>query len=326
MKRILTLVFFALLTLGAAQIGSTPEDFVVTFDPLEPAEEGYTLGDFDVSLEERGSAVYGVSGEGVLDEAGIEALSGLIGAATGYGESIAEPTAEFFRTRIGELAGQGPVRLAVQEFDLALTVMGEAAPFDVRFELVPREVPAEVFPPTRHTLGPEDAKYVIREFSDFQCPFCARYATQTLPALKETLLSRGDVRFEYHHLPLQSIHANALPAAEAAECITAANTPEAFWLYHDALFERQGAWEGLGDPNPYFVRLAQDLGLETEGVETCLEKRHFADEIGEAYRTAAETLGLRSTPSVFVNGFPVTDFGNLASYERATELVDAFAE
>ena len=54
------------------------------------------------------------------------------------------------------------------------------------------------------------------------------------------------MRFEYHYLPLTSIHANAQLAAEAAECVTAANTPPDFWTYHDALFARQQAWSDLG--------------------------------------------------------------------------------
>ena len=201
---------------------------------------------------------------------------------------------------------------------------GAGSGLQATFSLALQEVPTDLFPVGTHTLGPSDARYVIREFSDFQCPFCAQYATQTLPSLKETLLSRGDVRFEYHDFPLQSIHANAVPAAEAAECVTAANTPDAFWTYHDALFERQQAWSGLSDPTAYFVRLAQDVGLETDGLEACIQNRTYASEVEAAY-DAAVSLGLRGTPSVFVNGFRVENFNDPASYARAFSLVDAFS-
>ena len=183
---------------------------------------------------------------------------------------------------------------------------------------------SEGFPSSAHTLGPKDAEIVVREFSDFQCPYCAQYATQVLPELKKTLLARGDVRFEYHHLPLTSIHANAQLAAEAAECVTAANTPAAFWTYHDALFERQKAWEGLGDAAPYFVRLAKEVGLSNEGVTACLAEGRFTGEIQTAFSAATQQLGISSTPSVFVGPYRVPRANDLTSYEKAISRLAAF--
>ena len=339
LKTVKRFLVLALVFVGAAahaQIGLPPENTLQVFGPQATQEgDAYRVDDTQFTLETRGNVLYQVSGETALTEAGTRSLAALVGAATGYGEEIAAPLAEFLGARAGELVGQGPVTLAVQAYDLTLDVSGEAVSgggatgggasgLQAVFSLALREVSSANFPAAAHTLGPDDATYVIREFSDFQCPFCAQYATQVLPGLKETLLARGDVRFEYHHFPLQSIHANALPAAEAAECVTAANDPAAFWTYHDALFERQRAWEGLGDPAAYFVRLAEDVGLEAEGVETCLEDRTFADEVAAAYE-AAVSLGLRGTPSVFVNGFRVENFSDPASYARAFGLVDAFS-
>ena len=340
LKTVKRFLVLALVFVGAAahaQIGLPPESILGALEPQVTQEgDAYRAGDTEFMLETRGNVLYQVSGETALTEAGMQSFAALVGAATGYGEEIATPLAEFLGARAGELVGQGPVTLAVQAYDLTLDVSGEVASgggatggdatgLQTTFSLALREVSSANFPVSTHTLGPDDAAYVIREFSDFQCPFCAQYATQTLPGLKETLLARGDVRFEYHHFPLQSIHANALPAAEAAECVTAANDPEAFWTYHDALFERQQAWAGLGDPTAYFVRLAEDVGLEAEGVEACLEERTYADEVAAAYE-AAVALGLRGTPSVFVNGFRVEDFNDPASYARALGLVDAFSE
>ena len=337
MKRFLALTFIFFVGAGAyAQIGLPPENTLQALG-TQVTEEGdaYRAGDARFTLETRGGALYEVSGETALTEAGIQSLATLVGAATGYGESIATPLAEFLGARAGELVGQGPVKLAVQAYELTLDVSGEAVSggavsggdasgLQTTFSLALQEVSGDLFPAATHTLGPADATYVIREFSDFQCPFCAQYATQVLPGLKETLLARGDVRFEYHHFPLSSLHANAVPAAEAAECVTAANDPDAFWTYHDALFERQRAWEGLGDPAPYFVRLAEDVGLETDGLEACIENRTYADEVEAAYQ-AAVSLGLRGTPSVFVNGFRVENFSDPASYARAFDLIDAFS-
>ena len=328
MKKLLITGLFLSLLFAHAQIGEPSAallEQLSSYD-LSETETGFTVGDgFTVTTETRNDLLASVTGEGTLDEANQTFSADLIGAATGYGTEISEPVKEFFSAQLGELAGQGPVNLAVQQYVLGLEVTGEEAPYEVSYTLSLQELPEDAFPTTAHTLGPDDATYVIREFSDFQCPFCARFVEGAFPVIEEELLARGDVRFEFHHFPLQSIHANAFPAAEASECVTAANDPEAFWTYHDALFERQQAWSNLGDPNSYFVRLAEDIGLETEGVETCLAERTYADEITAAYQ-AAGSLGLSGTPSVFLNGYKVGDFTSLESYLDLMSLSDAFAE
>src|SRR5262245_24620096 len=83
------------------------------------------------------------------------------------------------------------------------------------------------------SLGVPAAKVAIIEFSDFQCPFCARYANDILPKLIETYVNTGKVRYTFNHMPLEKIHRSALKAAEAAEC--AADRGQ-FWPFHDQLF------------------------------------------------------------------------------------------
>ncbi len=318
-------VLAALFATAWAQVGEPETSLIRSLGPYNLAQtgDGYTFDGFTFSTQERGGAVYTVTGAGALSETNRAFAAALVGAATGYGEAVAEPLETFFEERAGELAGRGEVALPVQRYLLTLTVSGEA-PYEVRFTVSLPEVPAAEFPTATHTLGPTDARYIVREFSDFQCPFCARFATEALPLIKNELLSRGDVRFEYHHFPLSSIHANALAAAEAAECVTAANDPDAFWTYHDALFARQQAWSGLGDPTNYFVRLAQDVGLATAGTEACIENRDFAAEVKAAYDVAGGTLGLGGTPTVFVNGYKLGDYTQLSSYLDLMKLADAF--
>ena len=322
----------SLLTLGfaAAQIGEPPAQLVTALSDLNPTQiepGAYNADGVQFTFENRSDVLYSVSGSATLNPQGQGALAQLVGAATGYGKAIAEPVAEFLGSRVAELAGQGEIALAVEEFVLTLDVTGGAAPYRARFTLALSEVPEASFPETAHALGPPDAKIVVREFSDFQCPYCAQYASTVLPELKEALLARGDVRFEYHHLPLTSIHANAQLAAEAAECVTAANTPADFWTYHDAVFARQGAWADLGDAGPYFVRLAREVGLENGSVAACLEEGRYTETVQEATRVAAQ-LGVSSTPSVFVGGYRVPSGAaqSLAGYEKAIRRLEAFAD
>lgn len=327
-----TLLAALLLVLGAAyaRIGEEPQSLLAALEPfgLSQLDSGDYVGEggFTLTLEARQERLYRLLGSGQLDEAGIALASQAIGAATGYYDGLAVPVQQFFETRVGELSGLGPIPLGVEEYVLTLEVTGEAAPYQVTFALALQAIPEALFLPARHALGPEDARYVIREFSDFQCPACATFNRVGLPLIKTELLPRGDVRFEFHHLPLESIHANAFPAAEAAECVTSLNGPDAFWRYHDALFERQRAWAPLGDPTSYFVRLAGDLGLVTEGLEACLSERTFHAEVRQAYTHAVRVLGLSSTPSVFVGSYRVRNYADLGAYLQAMALYDAFAE
>ena len=91
-------------------------------------------------------------------------------------------------------------------------------------------------------IGNSDAPITIIEFSDFQCPFCARFHTQTLPLLLEEYIEQGKVKLVFRDFPIQSIHPNALPASVAAEC---ANEQGKFREMHDMLFEKQNEWNKL---------------------------------------------------------------------------------
>lgn len=290
------------------------------------------------TFDERGGAVYRVEGSArvgaVAGDPAAAFVAELIGASTSYGDQLVEPVRTFFETRLGELVGQGTVSLGVEEYVLTLTVERAAleidGPYQVDFALALLEIDESRFPAADHAIGPEDARFVIREFSDFQCPFCANFQRVLLPQILAAI-ERGegiwsDVRFEFHHFPLRSIHANAVLAAEAAECVTAANDPADFWLYHDALYEEQVAWQGLGDPSSYFVRLARELGLESEGVGDCLAERDFFASIENAYSVAAAELRLTGTPTLFVDGFKVVDYLSLEAYETLMERSERFAQ
>ena len=280
----------------------------------------------DLTLTRRGGALYAVAGEALFDADAIGEAAAVIAVATGYGDGIEQPVRDFFQQNLAALAGAGTRTIRVEAYLLELDVRGAAAPFEVSWSLSLAEVAESTFPEARHAKGPADARYVIREFSDLQCPFCARYAADVLPVLEAELLARGDVRFEYHHFPLVSIHANAFRAAEASECVTDANPDEAdaFWTYTDALFERMQAWSALGDPDAYFANLAGQIGLASQGVAACLADGTHTAAVGAA-TDAALALGLSGTPTIFVGPYRLQDFNRLQGYLDAFGLIDAFA-
>lgn len=150
-----------------------------------------------------------------------------------------------------------------------------------------------VFEP--HVKGNPDASVTLVEYSDFQCPACAQFETH----VSDILAEYGDqIRFEYKHFPLISIHPFAIPAARAAE---AAGQQGKFWEMHDKLFQNQQIWSRSNNPVSYFNTYAEDIGLDID-----LFKRHYKasdikGKVEDAYREARD-LGLSGTPSFFLNG------------------------
>jgi len=140
-------------------------------------------------------------------------------------------------------------------------------------------------------LGPEDAPVLIVEFSDYQCPFCARVASETLPQILEAY--EGKIRLVFRDFPLTSMHSNAQKAAEAAEC---ADDQGQFWAYHDILFQNQQALD-IDSLKEY----AQELGLDTDAFNECLDSGQYTPEV-ENDLAQGQSYGVTATPTFFING------------------------
>jgi protein-disulfide isomerase len=155
--------------------------------------------------------------------------------------------------------------------------------------------------------GPADAPVTIVEFSDFQCPFCAR-GTATLKKLEAAY--PGKIRVVYRDFPLVQIHPNAARAAEAAAC---ANEQGKFWPMHDAMFDHQ---DKLGDAD--LKQSAAALGLDTTSFNQCLDSgRHTAQWKKDT--AEGEAYGVSSTPAFFINGRLVVGAQPYESFARILE-------
>lgn len=139
--------------------------------------------------------------------------------------------------------------------------------------------------------GDENAPVTITEWSDFECPFCTRFYEQTYPQIIEEYVETGKVKFVYRHFPL-NFHPNAQKAAEATEC---ALEQDKFWEMHDVLFEK-----GVSGGVASFKQYAQDLGLDTEEFNECLDSGRMADEVANDMREGQDA-GVRGTPGFLVN-------------------------
>jgi protein-disulfide isomerase len=141
-----------------------------------------------------------------------------------------------------------------------------------------------------NVIGREDAPVTIIEFTDLQCPYCARYANQTWPRLKREYVDTGKLRYTSRDLPLPT-HDFALPAAVASRC---AGEQGRFWEYREALFASQS----LLGTEPY-GRIASGLGLDVERLEACrIDGRQEANV--RADLALATRQGIDSTPTFVI--------------------------
>jgi protein-disulfide isomerase len=139
------------------------------------------------------------------------------------------------------------------------------------------------------TLGNPDASVVLLEFSDFQCPYCARAKEQISTF---TVAHQEEVLLVFKHLPLTNIHPEALPAAQAA---WAAGQQGKFWEFHDALFAQQ---ESLGED--LYLKTAQTLGLNLEQFNRDRTSEMAQAAIAKDLALASE-LQLTGTPTFIMN-------------------------
>jgi protein-disulfide isomerase len=196
-------------------------------------------------------------------------------------------------------------RAASQASGSVLEAPATAEPQYVRYD-----VPTE----GHYSRGPSDAPITIVEFSDYQCPFCRRWHDEVSQELFAAY--PGQIRLVYRNLPLTSIHPDAFSAAEAALC---AGEQNAYWDYHDKLFGGELLGTGV------YLQYAQDLNLDMTSFESCLNDRTYQADI-ESDSDFAINLGVRSTPTFFVNGLaivgaqPLDVFKQVIDKELAGEI------
>jgi len=142
--------------------------------------------------------------------------------------------------------------------------------------------------------GPQEAPITIIEFSDYECPYCRKWHVEVWPQLQATY---GDqIRLVFRDFPLANIHANATPAAAAANC---ALEQDMYFPFSEKLFEMK-----LNLGKTTYQSYAEELGLDMDIFNECLESGRYLDEVEADYQFAAG-LGIRSTPTFFINGIPV---------------------
>lgn len=159
--------------------------------------------------------------------------------------------------------------------------------------------------------GDKDAKIKIVEFSDFQCPYCSRFH----PTMKQVMADYGDkVAWIYKHFPLDSMHPQARPAAEASECAGEQKGNDGWWQFADGLYENQAR---LG--TALYEELAQNIGLNLTKFKDCVTSRKFQQKVEADYQEGLN-YGIDGTPGSFINGVPVR---GALPYDSIKQIIDS---
>src|SRR3989344_9209299 len=197
-------------------------------------------------------------------------------------------------------------------------------------QIIPQQQGQPQAPPTNIELdldddgalkGDADAEVTIIEFSDFECPFCGRFYSETLPQIVKNYIDTGKVNIVYKDFPLP-FHPSAKIAAIASEC---AEEQGKFWEMHDKLFEGQSSWgnQGPSVSVPLFKQYAADLKLDTTKFNSCLDSEKYSSEVDEDMAEAGSYVS--GTPSFFI-GNKDDGFTLLVGAQPYSEFVKAIED
>jgi protein-disulfide isomerase len=146
-----------------------------------------------------------------------------------------------------------------------------------------------------HIRGNPEATVTIEEFGDFQCPPCALLD----PEMRKIEVEYGArIRVIFRNYPLTKAHPHALDAARAAE---AAALQGKYWEMHDMIYDKQNEWSVMPDARPTLLGFARRLGLDVERFTRDMDSRVVETRIINDL-TRGESMGVKGTPTVFVNG------------------------
>jgi protein-disulfide isomerase len=167
------------------------------------------------------------------------------------------------------------------------------------------EIPADVLIQVSDTagfngylLGSADALVEVSEYGDYECPFCQSFAVVQFPTIKSRLVDAGLVRWRFRDFPLDNSHPHARTAAHAAAC---ADDQGRYWEAHEMIYLGQPTWSRERNAVGTFRSYAQQIGLDVDAYNACMESAQHAGRI-EAARQEGVRMGVNSTPSFVMNG------------------------
>jgi protein-disulfide isomerase len=168
------------------------------------------------------------------------------------------------------------------------------APAPVAVQTAPDKKALLAVLPNDHVMGDAKAPILMIEYASFTCPHCASFHTQILPELKKKWIDTGKVKLVYRDFPLDKV---AAQAAQLAECAP----KDRYFPIIDMIFRTQGNWATQQDPIGALATSLRIAGVGEAEAKACLANNAIADAVIADYR-GGETVGVSSTPTIFVNG------------------------
>lgn len=141
--------------------------------------------------------------------------------------------------------------------------------------------------------GDKNAPVSMVEFSDYQCPYCARFFADTLGALEGTYFSTGKAKLVYRDFPL-NFHPGAAPAAVAAECARKQGGDDRYFEFHDLIFQNQSSLTA-----DTFKSHAASLGLNMGAFTACVDGGEFDEEVAKDF-SDGQAAGVTGTPGFLI--------------------------
>jgi protein-disulfide isomerase len=157
-------------------------------------------------------------------------------------------------------------------------------------------------------LGQEDAPVTIVEYASLTCGHCSAFHVNTLPLIKEKYISNGLVKIKFRPFPFDSF---ATAGAMLAQCVA----PKQRVAFLEILFQRQAQWISSEKPIEAFQSISRQAGLSEDDFVVCLKDEKVLDGVRQMQKQASEELGVRSTPTFFVNGTMLEGNQPVAEFE-----------
>jgi protein-disulfide isomerase len=167
-------------------------------------------------------------------------------------------------------------------------------------------------------LGSPNAKVLMIEFGDYQCPSCRMFWKDVEPRIKKEYIDTGKVKLVFRDFPIVQIHPEALLAAMAVDCSADQNK---YWEYHDKVFREQ---YNQGDDLVRFKaadlkKWAKDIGLDPAKFDQCLDSEKYKNEVLKD-KADGDAVSVQGTPTFFINGHVI---GGAQAYPAFKNLIDS---
>jgi protein-disulfide isomerase len=166
-------------------------------------------------------------------------------------------------------------------------------------------------------LGKADAKVTLVEYSDYQCPFCSRHYSNTMPDILKNYVDTGKVKFVMREFPLGSLHPRAMAASLAALC---ARDQDKYWEMQDILFKNQRQMD-----DEQIKSYSETIGLNVDTFVACMDQGKYSEQVTNDLKEGRD-LGISGTPSFAVGLTDPNDSNKLKVSEvlRGARSYDSF--